>query len=202
MKIIVTGFEPFNGESINPSYEIVKKLPKEINGCQLLPFELPTSKNDCLNKIIDALEKEKDIIAVVSVGQAGGRSKISIERVAINCDDYNIPDNDGLIIHDQKIIEDGPDAYFSSLPIRKIEEAIKDISIEVEISNTAGTYICNHVFYSVRHICESKYKHIQSGFIHVPYIHEQTLKNKKPYMDLEDSYKAIYKALEIIINNY
>jgi pyroglutamyl-peptidase len=195
MKVLVTGFEPFGGESINPSWEAVRMLPDVIEGSTLIKIQLPVVQNKALERIHETIRKEQPD-CVLSVGQAGGRKGITVERIGINCDDYRIADNEGNQPVDEKIFADGPDAYFASIPVRKIVEAINREGIEVSVSNTAGTYVCNHVLYGTRYLCEKEYGNIISGFIHVPYIREQ---EKEPNMDLADIAKALEIALKVIV---
>lgn len=195
MKVLVTGFEPFGGESINPSWEAVRMLPDVIEGSTLIKIQLPVVQNKALERIHETIRKEQPD-CVLSVGQAGGRKGITVERIGINCDDYRIADNEGNQPVDEKIFADGPDAYFASIPVRKIVEAINREGIEVSVSNTAGTYVCNHVLYGTRYLCEKEYGNIISGFIHVPYIREQ---EKEPNMDLDDIAKALEIALKVIV---
>ncbi|MBO4235567.1 MAG: pyroglutamyl-peptidase I [Firmicutes bacterium] len=200
MRILVTGFEPFGGENINPSYEAVKLLPDRIGGAEIIKMEIPTVRRKSIDVLSDKIE-EVWPDAVVSVGQAGGASAIRVERVAINIDDYRIPDNDGNQPSDEPVYSDGPNAYFSTLPIKKMRDAIQAKDTPIEISNSAGTFVCNHIFYGVRHLCETKYagKGIISGFIHVPFIREQVVdKSDQPSMKLEDIAAGITAALEVI----
>jgi len=195
MKILVTGFEPFGGEKINPSWEAVKMLPDQIEGNSIMKIQLPVVQNKALACIHEAILKEQPD-AVLSVGQAGGRKGITVERIGINCDDYRIADNEGNQPVDEKIFNDGPDAYFASIPVRQIVEAISHAGIEASVSNTAGTYVCNHVLYGTRYLCEKEKRNIISGFIHVPFIKEQ---EKEPNMDLKDIAKALEIAIKVMI---
>ena len=200
MKILVTGFDPFGGEKINPSYEAVKGLPDRIGDAEIIKMEIPT----VMGKSIETLSEKIEEIwpdAVVSVGQAGGANAIRVERIAVNLDDYRIPDNDGNQPVDMPVYVGGPNAYFSTLPIKAIRDALVDKGIAAEISNSAGLFVCNHVFYSVRHLCETKYagKGIISGFIHVPFIPDQTKdKPDVPAMELDDIVNGLTAALEVI----
>jgi len=200
MKILVTGFDPFGGEKINPSYEAVKRLPDMINDAEIIKMEIPT----VMGKSVDVLSEKIEEIwpdAVISVGQAGGANAIRVERIAVNLDDYRIPDNAGNQPVDRPIYVGGPNAYFSTLPIKEMRDALENRGIAAEISNSAGLFVCNHVFYSVRHLCETKYagKGIISGFIHVPFIPDQTKdKPDVPAMELDDIVNGLTAALEVI----
>ncbi|KXG74512.1 Pyrrolidone-carboxylate peptidase [Fervidicola ferrireducens] len=196
MKVLVTGFEPFGGEKVNPALEAIKLLPKEINGAQVVVRELPTVFRKSLDVLFSEIEKENPDV-VICVGQAGGRFAISVERVAINVDDARIPDNEGNQPIDQPIFPDGENAYFSTLPIKRIVEAIKKEKIPAEVSNTAGTYVCNHVMYGVLYYASKKKPNMKAGFIHVPYLFEQVVDKKNtPAMGLNEIVKALTVAIE------
>ncbi|MPM37668.1 Pyrrolidone-carboxylate peptidase [bioreactor metagenome] len=140
MKVLVTGFEPFGGEKINPSLEAVKMLPKEISGAEIIKASIPVVFGKSITKLDELIQKEKPQV-VICVGQAGGRFELSIERVAINIDDARIPDNDGNQPIDEKIFEDGENAYFATLPIKAMVEEMRSGSVPAAVSNTAGTYV-------------------------------------------------------------
>ncbi|GFR35441.1 pyroglutamyl-peptidase I [Thermobrachium celere] len=201
MKVLITGFEPFGGDVINPSYEAVKMLEENIDGAEIIKAAIPV----VFKKSIFELEKlinlhQPDI--VICVGQAGGRYDISIERVAINVDDARIPDNEGNKPIDEKIFEDGENAYFSNLPIKAMVEEIRRENIPASISNTAGTYVCNHIMYGLLYIINKKYPHIRGGFIHVPFLPEQVLtRANTPYMNLDMISKALKLAIKAAIKN-
>lgn len=201
MKILVTGFDPFGGESINPAIESVKKLPDEIKGAEIIKLEIPTVIGKSVDKIKEKVEEVKPDV-VLSIGQAGGRPDITVERVGINCDDCRIKDNEGNQPIDEKVAEDGPAAYFSTLPIKAMVEHIKEGKIPASVSNTAGTFICNHVLYGVAHIQATKYPNMRTGFIHIPFLPEQvTDKKNMPSMALDTIVKALELAIEAIVEN-
>lgn len=194
MKILLTAFDPFADEKINPTLEVLKKLEDNILDAQLIKLVLPTVF-DKSSKILEEKIKEVKPDVILSLGQAGGRSKITVERVAINVDDASIKDNAGEKPIDQKIRIDGKNAYFSTLPIKAIVEEIKKAGIPAEISNTAGTFVCNHIMYEGLYLAE-KYGNIKAGFIHIPFLPEQVIDKKDmPSMNISD----IKKALEITI---
>lgn len=199
-KILVTGFDPFGEEKINPALEVLKLLPNEIAGNKIKVLEIPT----VAKKSIDIIEKaiiEFNPDYILSIGQAGGRADITIERIAINIDDFRIKDNDGNQPIDEKIYEDGENAYFSTLPIKAIQLEIQKAGIPASISNTAGTFVCNHVFYGVRYLIEKKYKNIRSGFIHIPYLPTQVInKPETPCMNINDILKGIETAIKTIFD--
>lgn len=194
MKIIVTGFDPFGGEKINPSIECVKALP-EIEGVELIRLELPTVFKESakrLNEVINDVKPD----AVLSVGQAGGRPGITMERIAINVDDARIPDNISQQPIDEAIQLDGEAAYFTTLPIKRIVKAIREAGIPAEVSNSAGTYVCNHIMYQSLFAATKADKPFKAGFMHIPFIPEQT--TDKPSLPLEESTKAVQIAIETI----
>ena len=194
MKIIVTGFDPFGGEKINPSIECVKALP-EIEGVELIRLELPTVFNESakrLNEVINDVKPD----AVLSVGQAGGRPGITMERIAINVDDARIPDNISQQPIDEAIQLDGEAAYFTTLPIKRIVKAIREAGILAEVSNSAGTFVCNHIMYQALFAATKADKPFKAGFMHIPFIPEQT--TDKPSLPLEESTKAVQIAIETI----
>lgn len=199
MKILVTGFDPFGGEKVNPAIEAVKQLPDTIAGAEVIKLEIPTVVYKSLDKIDMAIE-ENDPDFILSIGQAGGRPDITVERVGINCNDCRIPDNEGNQPVDEPVYQDGPDAYFSLLPIKAIVADIQAAGIPASVSDTAGTFICNHVLYGVRYICEHKYPGKKSGFIHIPYMTSQAVgKRNVPSMSLDEIVKALTVAVEAIV---
>lgn len=199
MKILVSGFDPFGGEKINPAIESVKLLPDTIQGVEIIKIEIPTVIGKSVRKIEEAIEKYQPDV-VLSVGQAGGRPDITVERVAINVDDCRIADNEGNQPIDTQIVKNGPAAYFSTLPIKAIVNKMNESGIPASVSNTAGTFICNHVMYGVRHIASTKYPTMRTGFIHIPFLPQQvTDKRNMPSMALETIVKALIIALETIV---
>ena len=194
MKIIVTGFDPFGGETINPSIECVKALP-EIEGVELIRLELPTVFKESakrLNEVINDVKPD----AVLSVGQAGGRPGITMERIAINVDDARIPDNISQQPIDETIQTEGEAAYFTTLPIKRIVKAIREAGISAEVSNSAGTFVCNHIMYQSLFAATKADKPFKAGFMHIPFIPEQT--TDKPSLPLEESTRALQIAIEAI----
>ena len=205
MKILVTGFDPFGGEKINPALETIKRLPDTILGAQIIKLEIPTVVGKSLAKIKEAVEKENPDV-VLSIGQAGGRSEITVERVGINIDDCRIPDNEGNQPIDEPVVKGGPAAYFVTVPIKAIVENIKAHNIPASISNTAGTFICNHVCYGVAHLAAARTaagKPMKSGFIHIPFLPEQVIGKPAltPSMSLETIISGITHALEAIVKH-
>ncbi|MBS5939343.1 pyroglutamyl-peptidase I [Clostridium sartagoforme] len=201
MKILITGFDPFGGENINPALEAVKKLPDTILGQEVIKIEIPTVFRKSLEKIEENIEKHNPDV-VISVGQAGGRFGVTPERVAINMDDARIKDNEGNQPIDISIYEDGEAAYFSNLPIKAMVKEMTDNGIPASVSNSAGTFVCNHVMYGILYLVDKKYPNIRGGFIHVPYIPSQvTTKPNTPSMSIDDIAKGLELSIKAIIEN-
>lgn len=201
MKVLITGFDPFGGESINPALEAVKLLPENICGAEVIKLEIPTVFRKSLAKIEEAIEKHYPDI-VISVGQAGGRFGVTPERVAINIDDARIEDNEGNQPLDISIYEDGAPAYFTNLPIKAMVNEIKEGGLPASVSNTAGTFVCNHVMYGLLYLVDKKYPNMKAGFIHVPYIPAQVIdKPEKPAMSIIDISKALELSIKAAVEN-
>ena len=201
MKILVSGFDPFGGEKINPAIESVKLLPDEIKGAKIIKVEIPTVAGKSLKKLEEVIEIEKPDV-VLSVGQAGGRTDISVERVGINMDDFRIKDNEGNQPIDEKIAKDGPDAYLVTIPIKAMVQKMIENKIPASVSNTAGTFVCNHVCYGMAHLASTKYPNMRTGFVHIPFLPEQVVdKRNMPSMPLELIAKGLEYAIEAIIEN-
>lgn len=199
MKILITGFDPFGGEKINPALEAVKNLPDLIARAEIIKLELPTVFDRSAQILYDAM-KEFNPDVVLNIGQAGGRFDISLERVAINLDDARIPDNDGKQPLDETIRPDGSSAYFSTLPIKAIVENIKKSGIPASVSNTAGTFVCNHIMYQNLYFIDKEFPGAIGGFIHIPFLPDQVVaKAKQPSMSLADITKALELAIETIV---
>lgn len=189
-KILITGFEPFGGETVNPSFEAVSSLPGEVGGYSLTKLCLPVVFGEAAKTVIEyARTANPDVI--LCIGQAGGRSAITPELVAINLRHGKIPDNSGYKPKDEPISRVGEKAYFSTVPVRKIAEALSAAGIPSEVSYSAGAYVCNDVMYTVLHHFENTDTKV--GFIHVPYSKEQ---KKEPSMDIEDIIKGLTVAIE------
>ncbi|MGX7075108.1 pyroglutamyl-peptidase I [Globicatella sanguinis] len=200
-KILVTGFDPFGGEQINPALEAIKRLPMLINDTQIVTYEIPTVFHKSGRLLQDYLLKEQPD-AVLLVGQAGGRSAISLERVAINMDDARIPDNEGNQPIDEVINPQGSPAYFSTLPIKRIVQALKQHQIPAIVSNSAGTFVCNHLMYYLLDTLASQKANVIGGFMHIPYLPSQVVDQpNQPSMSLEQIVKAIEITLATIIKN-
>jgi pyroglutamyl-peptidase len=172
-KILLTAFEPFGGQSINASQQVARALQSErFEGAQLELLELPVERFKALDILFGAMKRSQPDI-IIALGEARGRTAITPERVAINLDEYPIPDNAGNQPREDPIFKDGPTAYFSTLPIVAIKTALEQKSIPAAISNSAGTYLCNHLFYGVLHHLEKTGTQAKAGFIHIPLFPEQ-----------------------------
>ena len=191
-KVLLTGFEPFGNASLNPSGEIVK----QINGDNIVTAILPVAYAQSAERLL-ALIAEHNPDVVICLGQAEGRKEITPERVAINLDDARLADNEGVLRNDVKILADGPDAYFSTLPVKEIVEAIKAAGVPAAVSLSAGAFLCNHVFY----VAQNKFAgtKIRSGFVHVPLMDEQAGEFPGlPTMPLDQMVKAVRTMLEVL----
>ena len=169
-KILVTGFEPFDKSSLNPSKSIVRELEQDSSLVNLETRILPVDFKSAAKLLIEKVDSAKPDV-VICLGQAEGRSAITPERVAINIDDARIPDNAGNKPTDAPIVTGGPDAYFSTLPVKNLVTVIESVGAPAALSLSAGTFLCNHVFYALQHHCRDR--KIESGFIHVPLMDSQ-----------------------------
>jgi len=201
MKALVAGFDPFGGEAINPAFEAIKKMENQIGPCEVVKVEMPTVFRRSLEVLEVAIASEKPDI-VICVGQAGGRFELSLERVGINLDEARIPDNDGQKPLGTPIMEDGENAYFSTLPNKAILKEMTENHVPAVLSYTAGTYVCNHVLYGLMYMINKKYPDIRGGFIHVPYLPQQVLfKKNTPFMSLEMITKGLELAVKATVEN-
>ena len=189
--LLITGFDPFGGEKINPSWETVKRLPDEIGIYRLHKLQIPTRFGGAAEKVLETARAiAPDVI--ISVGQAGGRKGITPEVVAINLREASIPDNAGQQPADIPVIADGPAAYFSTLPVRRMVESIKAAGIPAQLSFSAGAFVCNDVMYTLLHHFQGT--QVKCGFIHVPFLPEQARENV-PSLSLDEMVKGIAAAI-------
>lgn len=195
MRALVTGFEPFGGDSINASLEAVRRLPPRIGGLEIVTATLPTSYARSLAALEHEMTRAQPDI-VLCVGQAGDRNALCLERVAINVQDARIADNDGAQPVDTPVIAGGPAAYFSTLPIRAAAAQMQTAGLAVEVSNSAGTFVCNHVFYGLMHFAASGRYRFRGGFLHVPHLPQQAHRDHAPAMTVED----IARGIEIVLD--
>lgn len=198
--VLLTGFEPFNKASINPAWEAVRAL----EGWSGEHFRVEVRRLPCVfieaNRVLAAMVDELHPDIVIAVGQAGGRAEISVERVAINVDDASILDNAGQQPVDRRICEEGPAAYFTTLPIKAMVAAIREKGVPADVSQTAGTFVCNHVFYGLMH--HTAGRAVKAGFIHVPFLPEQAEErpDDPPAMALDDIILGIMAAVDTAVN--
>lgn len=195
--VLLTGFEPFENEPINPSWEAVRALDGErIGDAVVVARQLPCVFGVAIDAM-DALLRELKPAVAIAVGQAGGRMEMSVERVAINVDDARIADNAGAQPIDTVIAAQGPAAYFSTLPIKAIARDMRAAGVPAAVSQTAGTFVCNHVFYGLMHcLARPAGAGVRGGFIHIPYLPEQAARHPgQPSMSLEMMIRGIRQAV-------
>ncbi|POZ17383.1 pyroglutamyl-peptidase I [Lelliottia aquatilis] len=197
--VLVTGFEPFGGETVNPSWEVVSQLEGSIiDHCRVVTRQLPCVFGESLS-VLNAAIDELNPAVVIAVGQAGGRVDVTVERVAINVDDARIPDNRGQQPIDVPIVPGGPAAWFSSLPIKATVAAMRESGIPASVSQTAGTFVCNHVMYGLLHKI-SENAEVKGGFIHIPYLPEQAAAHAgAPSMAAQTVKAALIVAIEVAL---
>ncbi len=184
---------------MNPAIETVKRLPATIAGAEIIKLEIPTVCHKSLRVIGEAVAAY-DPDVVLSIGQAGGRADITVERVGINVDDCRIPDNEGNQIIDEPVCPQGPAAYFATVPIKAMVQRIQERKIPASVSNSAGTFVCNHVLYGVCHLLATQYPGKRSGFIHIPFLPGQVIDKKNmPSMSQEMMVEAIEAAICAIV---
>ena len=191
-KLLITGFDPFGGESVNPSWEAVRQLPDRIGQYELTKLRIPTVFGKAFEEVLAAANELRPD-AVISVGQAGGRDSVTPEVVAINLREAGITDNEGNQPVNVPVVPGGPAAYFATIPVRDMVRAVKDAGIPCKLSYSAGAFVCNDVLYSMLHHCRETTT--QVGFIHVPYLPRQAKENV-PSMEEETIVKALTIAIE------
>src|SRR5437762_7309217 len=197
MKDLVTGFEPFAGDTVNPAGEAVLGLPSRLGELAIHTRILPTVFGRAIAALEDALVAVRPDI-VLCVGLAGGRAELSLERVAINVDDARIPDNDGQQPVDRPIVATGPAAYFTGLPVKAAVAALREAGLPAIVSNTAGTFVCNHIFYGLMHLVATRHLPLRGGFLHVPYLPSQAAcLHGAPSMALDQVVQGIELLLRV-----
>ena len=202
MKILLTAFDPFGGENINPALEAVKLVPEKIGDIEIVKLTVPTVFHKSISVVADAIEKNLPD-AVLCIGQAGGRAELTPERVAIILDDARIPDNEGNQPVDCPVFADGAPAYFSTLPIKAMTRAIREVGIPASVSNTAGTFVCNHLMYGLLYTLDKHYPAVRGGFMHVPFVPDQVARrgSPAPSMSVRDIAAGIEAAIKAIAEN-
>ena len=202
LRILVTGFEPFGGDSVNPSWLVAQHLSRaSIAGAQLQALQLPCAFGLSAQVLAQALVQHQPDV-VLALGLAQGREGISIERVAINVDDARIADNAGHQPIDTPVVPGGPAAYFSTLPIKRLAQGLQQAGHPAHVSQTAGTFVCNHVFYALQHHLHGK--RVMSGFVHLPALPEQAARAGRPTppsMALAAQVAAVQCLLELCVDH-
>lgn len=200
--VLVTGFDPFGGERLNPSWEICRLLAgRTIAGRRIEACKVPCEFRASVDAVAKAIDKHRPGL-VICLGQAGGRAHLSVERVAINVDDARIADNAGTRPVDEPIERDGPPAYFATVPVKAMTQAMRAAGVPAQVSNSAGTYVCNHVMYGVLHFLATRNNVARAGFIHVPYAEAQVLdKPAMPALSIATMVRGVEAAIEAAINN-
>jgi pyroglutamyl-peptidase len=199
-KLLLTGFEPFLNFPVNPTMQIVEELHGlEIGGYKIHSEVLPVDFKKAGDMLLEHIEVYKPD-AVISLGLAGGRSKITPERIAINVND-GASDNSGNVPVDEPIVAGGADGYFSTLPVREMVNSLKEVGLPAEISNSAGTYLCNHVMYRSLHLANEKQLDMKVGFLHIPASHELAIQHgRMPSWSHEDLKRGVVTCIEALGN--
>ncbi len=201
MKILLTAFDPFGGEPVNPAQQAVEAVKDCVAGAEIVKCIVPTVFGKSIETVYAAMKKEKPDVTLC-IGQAGGRIGMTPERVAINLNDARIKDNEGQQPFDTKIFEDGPDAFFTLLPVKAMVDKMLKAGIPASLSYTAGTFVCNHLMYGVLYYISKEFPGMKGGFMHVPFLHEQVLDKKNtPSLSKEDIVKGIEASIEAIVEN-
>lgn len=190
-KLLITGFEPFGGQKINPAWEAVQALPDQVGDWTLIKLQIPTVFGQAARQVLDRAEAVRPD-AILSIGQAAGRSQVTPELVGLNLRWASIPDNAGAQPQDEPIVPGGDTAYFSTLPVRKLAKAVREAGVSAEVSYSAGAYVCNDVLYTLLHRYHGT--PVRVGFIHVPLLPEQALEGQ-PSLPLAEIVKALTAAI-------
>ncbi|RIV26197.1 pyroglutamyl-peptidase I [Alicyclobacillaceae bacterium I2511] len=200
ISVLLTGFNPFAGETVNPAWEAVRALTEKstAEGVKIVGVQLPTAFQKSLADLEAAIVKYRPQV-VVCVGQAGGRFGITLERVAINVNDARIADNEGQQPLDTPVVQGGPVAYWTGLPIKKIVAALQQAGLPASVSNSAGTYVCNHLFYGLMHLLDTRYPGVIGGFVHIPYLPKQVTEGNQPSMALADVVSGLEVMLGVVM---
>lgn len=200
MKVLVTGFDPFGGDSVNPAYEAVKMIPEEIAGAKVIKLEVPTVFKES-SEVLKTAIKENTPDIVICVGQAGGRSAVSFERVAINLAEARIPDNKGNQPIGVTVEKNGDNAYFTSLPIKAMMKNVRKHGLPASISYTAGTFVCNDIMYRLLYMINKEFSGVKGGFIHVPFEPTQVINRPvgTPSMPIQTITDSLVYAIEAAV---
>ena len=199
MKVLLTAFEPFGGESVNSAQETAALVKDEIAGAKIVKMTVPVMFGKSIEAVVSAIRREQPD-AVLCLGQAGGRAELTPERVAINIDDARIPDNEGNQPVDRPIFPDGAPAYFSTLPVKAMVRAIREAGVPASLSNSAGTFVCNHLMYGLLYHAARSWPEMRCGFMHLPFLPEQ-VKDKPgtPCLPREELAAGVEAAIKVII---
>lgn len=199
--VLVTGFEPFGGEDTNPSWEICRVLPAAVGHSRIHTLRVPTEFRRAIETVAAEIERiDPDVVLLL--GQAGGRAGLSVERVAINIDDARIADNAGWQPVDEPVAPSGPAAYFATVPIKAMAAAIRAAGVPAEVSNSAGTFVCNHLLYGVLHFLAVSGGAARAGFIHVPWLDSQAAARPgAPSMALATMARGVEAALAAALDH-
>jgi pyroglutamyl-peptidase len=192
MRVLLSGFAPFGGSGLNPSWEAVRRLDgiQATDTIELFATKLPVSYREAADRLFASARVIcPDVI--IAVGQAGGRKAITPELYAMNMNDSENADNEGVVLTKQQILEDGPQQYKSSLPVHAIVASLKELGIPADLSEDAGSFVCNHVFYKLMHELQKSDKPAVGGFVHVPFLPEQITVNETPSLDIDLLTEAI-----------
>ena len=202
MKLLLTAFDPFGGSPINPAQEAVRLVPDRIGDVEIIKLEVPTVFGKSIDTVIAKMAEVRPD-AVLCIGQAGGRYDLTPERVAINLNDARIPDNEGNQPIDVPVFNDGAPAYFSSLPIKAMVAGIREAGLPASVSNTAGTFVCNHLMYGVLYHIARSFPGVRGGFMHVPFVPSQTVDRPTPAPSMceRDIARGIEAAIAAIAGN-
>lgn len=201
-RVLVTGFDPFDNEPVNAAWEVVKELDGwTTEDAEVVVRQIPTVFDESIATLYTAIDEVNPDI-VICVGQAGGRSAVSVERIGVNLSDARIPDNRGVSPVQESIVPGGPDGYFSTLPVRVIVEAVQEAGIPAEESWSAGTYVCNHLLYGLMHRLQDEIlseRGVLGGFIHIPFLPEQAVRHKNaPSLPADLVRQAIEIAVGVV----
>ena len=200
-KVLVTGFEPFGGEDINPSWEICRDLPEAIGATRIHVLQVPCEFRAAIEVVAGEIERLEPSV-VLSLGQAGGRAAMCVERVAINVDDARIGDNAGNAPVDEPVASGGPAAYFATVPVKAMVAAMREAEVPAIVSNTAGTFVCNHLMYGVLHFLAASGRPARAGFVHVPWLDAQALARPgEPSMALATMVRGTEAAIAAALAN-
>jgi pyroglutamyl-peptidase len=202
LRVLVTGFEPFGGEPVNPSMQAVLGLAAEPPPDVVLCTEiLPVSQVRTPPALRAAVARHRPDV-VIATGEASGRAEVSVERIGINVNDFRIPDNDGLQPVDVPVVEGGPAAYFATIPVKAVMAALRTAGVPAQVSNTAGTHLCNHTLYLLGHLAATEYPGMRVGFLHVPGLPEQAARHPgQPSMATATMVTALRAAIAAIRAN-